>query len=238
MVECTDCHGSGCKEGTKSKTCPHCNGSGVVVASQGFFRVQQECPKCRGTGKIIESPCKKCHGEGRVRSSNTIDLTIPKGVDTGAKFRLPGKGEAGRNGAPAGDLYVVVQVQEHSIFQRDGEDLHIEVPISFTCAALGGKVSVPTLDGRLNLTIKEGTQSGAILRVPNKGCPILNSARVGYLYCHIIVETPINLTEKQKEILKNFEESLSGDSKSSKTHEPKKKSFFDGVKDFFDDLKN
>lgn len=239
-VACEKCGGSGAKNGSGKKTCAHCQGTGVIQMRQGFFAVQQECPKCHGTGTVIENPCPDCHGEGRVSKRIKVDVVIPAGVDTGNRLRLQGKGEAGRNGAPAGDLYIVIQVKPHQIFERDGTDLHIEVPISFATAALGGKVEVPTLDGKINITIKEGTQSGSIMRVPNRGIKQLGSSHIGHLYCHIIVETPINLSEKQKEILRDFEKSMKGDSSSSPevNHQPKKKTFVDSFKKFFDDLKS
>src|SRR5574344_1143349 len=168
MVGCETCHGTGCKDGSSPKTCSHCHGSGVVQMRQGFFAVQQTCPYCHGTGQQIDNPCPDCHGEGRVNKKIKVDLKIPAGVDTGNTMRLDGKGEAGMNGAPAGDLYVVIQVKPHAIFTREELDLHVNVPVDFTTVALGGKVDVPTLTGKISLSIKEGTQTGTILRVPGK----------------------------------------------------------------------
>lgn len=241
---CDTCHGSGCAEGGKSVTCPHCNGTGQVHMRQGFFAVSQPCPVCHGSGKKIDKPCPDCHGEGRVLKTTEVSVTIPAGVDTGNRMRLAGRGEAGRNGAPAGDLYIVIRVAPHDIFERDGLDLHVEVPVSFVTAALGGKVEVPTLDGNVSITIREGTQSGAKLRVTGRGVRSLRGGRVGDLYCHIQVETPVHLSAEQKEMLKNFERSLNGgktpnagEANSANEHSPKANSFFENVKNFFNDLK-
>lgn len=235
-VSCTTCNGSGCKGGSSPKTCPHCHGSGVVQIRQGFFAVQQTCPYCHGTGQIIDNPCPDCHGEGRVGKKVKVDLKIPAGVDTGNRMRLEGKGEAGRNGAPAGDLYVVIQVKPHAIFTRDELDLHVNVPVDFTTVALGGKVDVPTLTGKISLSIKEGTQTGTTLRVPGKGVTSIRGGRVGNLYCHIIVETPVKLNDKQKDLLRELGSSINSDN-SVAVHKPKSSSFTDTLKKFFDDLK-
>ena len=198
---------------------------------QGFFAVQQECPTCHGSGKSIKNPCKKCHGEGRIQKTKTLSVTIPAGVDTGNRIRLAGEGEAGRNGAQAGDLYVQVQVRQHSIFERDGVNLHCEIPINIALASLGGDVEVPTLNGKVSLTIPAETQTGKVFRLKGKGVKSLRGSTIGDLYCHVVVETPVNLTNRQKELLKELADSLKGD-KGSK-HSPKEKSFFDKVKKFF-----
>lgn len=230
-VVCDVCHGKGAENASDVKTCDTCHGSGVVQMRQGFFAVQQECPTCHGTGKIIKNPCKKCHGDGRIQKTKTLSVTIPAGVDTGNRIRLSGEGEAGRNGASAGDLFVQVQVRKHDIFERDGINLHCEIPINIALASLGGNVEVPTLNGKVSLTIPAETQTGKVFRLKGKGVISLRGGTMGDLYCHVIVETPVNLTSKQKELLKEFGESLKGD-KGSK-HSPKEKSFFDKVKKFF-----
>ncbi|XKM13400.1 molecular chaperone DnaJ [Orbaceae bacterium ac157xtp] len=227
-VVCDVCYGKGAENSADIKTCDTCHGNGVVQMRQGFFAVQQECPTCHGTGKIIKNPCKKCHGEGRIQKTKTLSVTIPAGVDTGNRIRLSGEGEAGRNGAPSGDLYVQVQVRPHDIFERDGINLHCEVPINMVLAALGGEVQVPTLNGKVSLTIPAETQTGKMFRLKGKGIKSLRGATMGDLYCHVVVETPVNLTTKQKELLKEFGESLKGSK-----HSPKEKSFFDKVKKFF-----
>ncbi|WP_274968161.1 molecular chaperone DnaJ [Succinimonas amylolytica] len=235
-VPCDTCHSTGCKDGSKPQTCSHCHGTGRVQMRQGFFAVEQTCPYCHGTGKEISNPCSSCQGTGRVVKKIKEKVTIPAGVTTGNRLRLNGKGEAGLNGAPSGDLYIVIRVKPHKIFERDGNDLHVEVPISFCTAALGGKVEVPTLSGRISLTISEGTQTGTRLRVPGKGIKSIQGTRTGDLYCHILVETPVKLSDEQKKILRSFEASL-GEGKSSGSHEPNKDSFMQKAKKFFDDLK-
>lgn len=233
--KCDSCNGSGAKVGTTPKTCPTCHGSGQVQMRQGFFAVSQTCPTCRGRGQIIETPCGKCHGQGRVERTKTLNVKIPAGVDTGDRIRLQGEGEAGEMGAPAGDLYVQVSVKEHPIFVRDGNNLYCEVPVSFTRAALGGEVEVPTLDGKAVLKVPAETQTGKMFRMRGKGVKSVRSGQIGDLICRVIVETPVNLSERQKELLREFEESLSGKGGSS-PHKPKEAGFFDGVKKFFDDL--
>lgn len=228
---CDVCHGKGAENAADIKTCETCHGSGVVQMRQGFFAVQQECPTCHGSGKSIKNPCKKCHGEGRIQKTKTLSVTIPAGVDTGNRIRLSGEGEAGKNGAPSGDLYVQVQVKEHAIFERDGINLHCEIPINIVLAALGGEVQVPTLNGKVSLTIPAETQTGKVFRLKSKGIKSLRGATMGDLYCHVVVETPVSLTAKQKELLKELGESLTGDKHSK--HSPKEKSFFDKVKKFF-----
>ena len=206
QVHCEQCNGSGAKKGTDSKTCGTCHGQGQVQMRQGFFAVNQTCPTCRGQGKIITDPCHKCHGEGRYESSKKLNVKIPAGVDTGDRIRLSGEGEAGEHGAPAGDLYVQMNVRDHDVFVRDGNNLYCEVPISFTEAALGGEIEVPTLDGRVKLKISAETQTGRMYRMRNKGVKSVRSHSVGDLMCKVIVETPVKLSAKQRELLKEFEQ--------------------------------
>ncbi|NMH66509.1 molecular chaperone DnaJ [Shewanella salipaludis] len=233
LAACDLCDGSGAKKGTSATTCSTCHGQGQVQMRQGFFAVQQACPTCHGRGKIIKEPCSKCHGNGRVEKSKTLSVKIPAGVDTGDRIRLAGEGEAGEFGAPPGDLYVQVSVREHAIFVRDGNNLYCEVPISFSKAALGGEIEVPTLDGKVSLKIPAETQTGRMFRLRGKGVKSVRSHAVGDLLCKVVMETPVNLNERQKELLKEFEATLTGH---SKTHSPKAEGFFDGVKKFFQDL--
>ncbi|MCL1146104.1 molecular chaperone DnaJ [Shewanella sp. 10N.261.52.F9] len=233
LAACDTCDGSGAKKGSSPTTCGTCHGQGQVQMRQGFFAVQQACPTCHGRGKIIKDPCNKCHGEGRVEKSKTLSVKIPAGVDTGDRIRLSGEGEAGEYGAPPGDLYVQVSVREHAIFQRDGNNLYCEVPISFSKAALGGEIEVPTLDGKVNLKIPAETQTGRMFRMRGKGVKSVRSHAVGDLLCKVVMETPVNLNERQKELLREFEDTLTGQ---SKKHSPKAEGFFDGVKKFFQDL--
>jgi len=235
LVECEICHGSGAKKGSTPKTCPTCHGNGQVQMRQGFFAVQQTCPTCSGKGSIIEDPCDSCHGHGRVEKTKTLNVKIPAGVDTGDRIRLSGEGEAGENGAPAGDLYVQVHVRDHKIFQREGNDLYCEVPLSFTTAALGGELEVPTLDGKVKLKISPETQTGRMFRLRGKGVKSVRSGAIGDLMCKVVVETPVSLSSRQKELLQELEESFG---KASGKHSPKAQGFFDGVKKFFDDLTN
>ncbi|KZX01333.1 molecular chaperone DnaJ [Pseudoalteromonas luteoviolacea] len=232
-VSCEPCDGSGAKAGSKPKTCTTCHGAGQVQMRQGFFAVQQTCPTCQGTGQVISDPCNKCHGQGRVEKTKTLSVKIPAGVDTGDRIRLSGEGEAGMHGAPAGDLYVQVSVREHPIFVRDGNNLYCEVPISYTTAALGGEIEVPTLDGRANLKIPTESQTGKMFRMRGKGVKSVRSGSVGDLICKVVIETPVNLNDRQKELLRELEESMSGDTSKNR---PKAQGFFDGVKKFFDDL--
>lgn len=232
--ECDVCHGSGAKVGTKATTCRTCGGSGTVHVRQAIFQIQQTCPTCHGSGKEIKEPCVKCHGSGRVKSSKTMEVNIPAGIDDGQRIRLTGEGEPGTHGVPAGDLYIHVSVREHKIFQRDPDaptDLHCELPISFATAALGGEVEVPTLTGKVKLNIPEGTQNGKRLRVKGKGIKSVRSSLVGDLYCHVVVETPVNLTERQKELLVEFEKISTG---LDISQTPRQKGFFDKLKDIFD----
>ncbi len=232
---CDSCDGSGAKKGSSPKPCGTCHGSGQVQMRQGFFAVSQTCPTCRGRGQVIDDPCDVCHGDGRVEKTKTLSVSIPAGVDTGDRIRLSGEGEAGANGAPAGDLYVEVRVKEHSIFVRDGNNLYCEVPMSFTVAAIGGELQVPTLDGKVSLKIPAETQTGRMFRMRGKGVKSVRSGVTGDLICKVVVETPVKLTEHQKKLLKELDESLKGKEGSSK-HKPKEEGFFEGVKKFFDDL--
>ena len=234
LVHCDSCGGSGAEKGSKVETCPHCHGSGRIRRQQGFFVSESICPTCHGSGKKIEKPCRSCHGEGRVHKKENLSVKIPAGVDTGNQLRLAGKGAAGENGAPAGDLYVVIHVREHNIFERDGNNLYCEVPISFATAALGGEIEVPTLDGRVKLKIPAETQTGKLFRMRGKGVSSTRSGYAGDLICRIVVETPVNLTSEQKELLQKLEESLQG--KDLSKHAPKSSGFLDGVKKFFDNL--
>nr|WP_314265238.1 molecular chaperone DnaJ [uncultured Moellerella sp.] len=236
LETCDICNGSGAKPGTSANTCHTCNGAGQVHMRQGFFSVQQACPTCHGRGKVIKEPCQKCHGQGRVEKYKTLSVKIPSGVDTGDRVRLSGEGEAGENGAPSGDLYVQMRVLPHHIFERDENNLHCEVPINFTIAALGGEIEVPTLDGRVKLKIPAETQTGKVFRMKGKGVKPARGGHQGDLMCHIVVETPVKLSEKQKELLKELGESLDGTS--GEKNSPRSKSFLDSVKKFFDDLKN
>ena len=234
LEECDVCHGSGAKAGTQPQTCPTCHGSGQVQMRQGFFAVQQACPHCHGRGTLIKDPCTKCHGHGRVEKTKTLSVKIPAGVDTGDRIRLAGEGEAGEHGAPAGDLYVQVQVKQHAIFEREGNNLYCEVPINFAMAALGGEIEVPTLDGRVNLKIPGETQTGKLFRMRGKGVKSVRGGAQGDLLCRVVVETPVGLNDKQKQLLKELQESFGGPT--GEKNSPRSKSFFDGVKKFFDDL--
>lgn len=232
LAECEHCHGSGAEKDSKVETCPTCHGAGRVLRQSGFFAQEMACPTCNGSGKKIEKPCKKCHGDGRIYKKKNLSVKIPAGVDTGNQLRLSGKGAAGEQGAPAGDLYVFIHVKQHHIFERDGSNLYCEVPISFTQAALGGEIEIPTLDGRVKLKIPAETQTGKLFRMRGKGVASVRNGYAGDLIVKIIVETPVHLNEEQKELLRKLEESLEGQSKSR----PKSSSFFDGVKKFFDNL--
>ncbi|NDL61341.1 molecular chaperone DnaJ [Acerihabitans arboris] len=234
LEECDVCHGSGAKAGTSPITCPTCHGSGQVQMRQGFFAVQQACPTCQGHGKIIKEPCHKCHGHGRIEKAKTLSVKIPAGVDTGDRIRLSGEGEAGEQGAQAGDLYVQVQVRQHPIFEREDNNLFCEVPINFAMAALGGEIEVPTLDGRVKLKVPAETQTGKLFRMRGKGVKSVRGGNQGDLLCRVVVETPVKLNEKQKQLLRELEESFGGPS--GDQNSPRSKSFLDGVKKFFDDL--
>ena len=234
LVHCDTCHGSGAKKGSSPETCGTCHGHGQVQMRQGFFAVQQTCPTCHGNGKVIKDPCNSCHGKGRKQKTKTLSVKIPAGVDTGDRIRLSGEGEAGEMGAPAGDLYVQVHVKEHNIFERDGNNLYCEVPVSFSMAALGGEVEVPTLDGRVSLKVPEETQTGRMFRMRGKGVKGVRGGGVGDLIVKLVLETPVKLSSRQKELLREFEESCGGDA--ANKHKPKSEGFFNGVKKFFDDL--
>ncbi len=230
-VGCKPCDGSGAKPGKSPVSCKQCQGSGQVRISHGFIQVQQTCPVCRGAGKMIEDPCSSCRGQGRVQERKTLSVKVPMGVDTGDRIRLNGEGEAGLNGAPAGDLYVQMQVKDHEIFHRDGTDLHCEVPISFVQAALGAEIDVPTLqNGAVKLKIPAETQSDKKFRLRGKGIKALRTNGTGDLICHVRIETPVHLTPEQKELLKQFESSMQKD---LKKHSPVSKHWLDTVKEFF-----
>ncbi|MFJ5407411.1 molecular chaperone DnaJ [Pectobacterium punjabense] len=234
LEECDVCHGNGAKPGSSPVTCPTCHGNGQVQMRQGFFTVQQACPHCHGRGKIIKDPCVKCHGHGRVEKSKTLSVKIPAGVDTGDRIRLSGEGEAGEHGAPSGDLYVQAQVKAHPIFQREENNLYCEVPINFAMAALGGEIEVPTLDGRVKLKVPAETQTGKLFRMRGKGVKSVRGGAQGDLLCRVVVETPVNLNERQRQLLQELDESFGGPS--GERNSPRSKNFFDGVKKFFDDL--
>lgn len=227
---CDTCAGSGAKPGTSPRTCSTCNGAGAVRMQQGFFSVQQSCPTCHGTGQEITDPCTACDGVGRVRKNKTLQVSIPAGIDDGMRIRSTGNGEPGANGGPPGDLYVEVHLKRHGIFEREEDDLHCELTIPFTTAALGGDVEVPTLTGRGEISIPEGTQTGKVFRLRGKGIKGVRSSYPGDLYCHVQVEIPVRLSDEQKTILRQFEESLSG---GGDKHSPKSKSWTDKVKSFF-----
>ncbi len=231
MDECETCHGSGAKPGTSPTTCTTCGGHGQVRMQQGFFSIQQTCPKCHGSGKVVASPCATCHGAGRVKRHKTLSVKIPAGVDEGDRIRLSGEGEAGVNGGPAGDLYVVIHIKPHPVFQRDHNDLHCEMPISYSTAALGGEIEIPTLDGYAKIKVPAETQTGKVFRLRGKGIKGVRSTTQGDLMCHVVVETPINLTARQKELLQEFE-AISG--RDSGRHNPRAKSWMDKVREFFE----
>jgi len=233
--ECDTCDGSGAAPGSKPETCGTCKGMGQVRMQQGFFTVQQACPTCRGSGQVIKDPCRECHGAGRVEEMKTLSVKVPPGVDTGDRIRLSGEGEMGLEGGPSGDLYVQISVREHSIFTRDGSNLYCEVPITIIDAALGGELEVPTLDGRVKLKIPPETQTGKLFRLRNKGVSPVRGGPAGDLLCRVIVETPVRLTKRQKELLEEFQATL--DASSGDTHAPRKTSWFAGVKSFFDEMK-
>ena len=229
--ECDTCHGSGAKPGTSATTCGTCGGHGQVRMQQGFFSIQQTCPKCHGSGKVIADPCSPCAGSGRVKRNKTLEVKIPAGIDDGMRIRSTGNGEPGMNGGPPGDLYVEIHIKQHAVFQRDGDDLHCEMPISFAKAALGGEIEVPTLSGKVSFSVPEGTQSGKTFRLRSKGVKGVRSGFPGDLFCHVVVETPIKLTDRQKDLLREFEQlTAEGGAK----HSPQSKSWMDKVKEFFE----
>jgi molecular chaperone DnaJ len=230
MEECTACKGTGAKPGTSPTTCPTCQGHGQVRMQQGFFSIQQTCPRCHGTGKIVASPCPACTGAGRVKQHKTLAVKIPAGVDEGDRIRLSGEGEAGMNGGPSGDLYVVIHLRPHSVFTRDHGDLHCEMPISITTAGLGGDIEIPTLDGYAKIKVPTGTQTGQMFRLRGKGIKGVRSSSHGDLICHVSVETPVNLTSRQKELLLELE---AINQKDNGRHNPRAKSWMEKVKEFF-----
>ena len=227
---CETCHGSGAKPGTSPKTCTMCGGAGAVRMQQGFFSIQQTCPTCRGSGKVIAEPCTACSGAGRTKKNKVLEVNIPAGIDEGQRIRLSGKGEPEVNGGPPGDLYVEIRLKPHDVFQRDGDDLHCEIPVSIVAATLGGEVEIGTLSDKVSISIPEGTQSGKTFRLRGKGIKGVRSSYPGDLYCHVNVETPVRLNDKQKKLLREFEASLKdgGDK-----HSPQTKSFMDKMKGFF-----
>ncbi|SJM36304.1 Chaperone protein DnaJ [Psychrobacter pasteurii] len=229
---CETCDGKGAKNSSDIQTCSTCGGHGQVRMQQGFFAVQQTCPNCGGTGQEIKNPCNDCHGSGVKDKSRTLEVSIPAGVDDGDRVRLAGEGEAGGAGVENGDLYVEVRVKEHPVFKRQGADLYMDVPVSITDAALGKEVEIPTLDGKVKIKVAEGTQSGKLLRVRGKGVTPVRTTMKGDLICRIMVETPVNLTREQKDLLRQFQDTLDGDSKHHQS--PKKKSFFEKLGDLFD----
>mgnify|MGYP001823874224 CR=1 FL=1 len=228
---CGTCNGSGAKPGTSPKTCPTCQGAGQVRVQQGFFSIQQTCPQCHGQGSVVESPCPDCRGQGRIQEQKTLSVKVPPGVDTGDRIRLAGEGEAGDHGGPAGDLYVEVHVKPHAIFRREDSHLFCEVPISMTTAALGGELEVPTLGGKVKLKIPAGTQNGRMFRMRGKGVKPVRGGPQGDLLCQVAVETPVNLTARQKELLRELDESFAG-----QDHHPQSHSWMDGVKKFFEGM--
>ncbi|MBM4217505.1 MAG: molecular chaperone DnaJ [Gammaproteobacteria bacterium] len=230
LMECETCHGSGAAKGHKPTTCDQCQGSGQMRISQGFFQLQQPCNRCRGTGRIIRNPCDTCLGQGRVRRTRKLSVKVPAGVSTGDRIRLGGEGEAGRNGGPPGDLYIEMNVKPHPIFEREGDDLSCEVPVSFATAVLGGSVKVPTLEGDVSLKIPAETQSGRVFRLRDKGIKPVRGGDRGDLFCRVVVETPVNLSSDQRELLKQFDQSLHSDGRG---HTPREEGFFEGVKRFF-----
>ena len=228
--DCETCHGTGAKPGTKPITCTTCHGAGAVQMRQGFFSVQQTCPQCQGKGKIIPEPCTSCHGQGKIKKQKTLEVKIPAGIDDGMRIRSTGNGEPGTNGGPPGDLYIEIRLKKHDIFERDGDDLHCQVPLSFTTAALGGEIEVPTLAGKAAIDIPEGTQAGKQFRLRGKGIKGVRASYPGDLYCHVSIETPVKLTEHQRKLLKDLEESLK---KGGAKHSPTGSSWTDRLKSFF-----
>jgi molecular chaperone DnaJ len=230
-VACGSCKGSGAEGGSEPQTCPTCSGMGKVRAQQGFFTVERTCPTCNGTGQIIKNPCKTCHGAGRTEKEKQLSVAIPAGVETGTRIRLGAEGEAGVRGGPAGDLYIFIEVKEHPIFQRDGTMLYCKVPVSMAAAALGGDIEVPTIDGgKARVRIPEGSQSGRQMRLRGKGMPAIRAKEVGDMVIDLAVETPVNLTARQKDILREFD-------RLSEANNPQSAGFFSAVKNFWDQMK-
>ena len=231
QVSCSGCGGSGARKGSEPVKCTTCGGAGQVRMQQGFFSVQQTCPACKGAGTTIADPCDECHGRGRIRKTRTLSVKVPAGVDDGDRIRLSGEGEAGRNGGPSGDLYVEIRVRKHRLFERDGANLACEVPISFATATLGGEVELPTLDGHVSLKIPSGTQSGKVFRLRGKGVTTVRDPRQGDLFAQVAVETPVNLTGEQRELLERFDGLVK---KGGDQHSPRADGWMDTVKRFFD----
>jgi molecular chaperone DnaJ len=231
QVSCDSCGGSGAKKGSSPVTCSTCGGAGQVRMQQGFFSIQQTCPACKGAGTTIADPCLDCHGRGRIRKTRTLSVKVPAGVDDGDRIRLSGEGEAGRNGGPSGDLYVEIRIAPHKIFDREGSNLSCEVPVSFAKATLGGEVELPTLDGNVSLKIPAGTQSGKVFRLRGKGVTTVRDARQGDLFAQVAVETPVNLTSDQREMLEKFEASVQA---GGEKHSPRADGWLDTVKRFFE----
>ncbi|MEH0165083.1 molecular chaperone DnaJ [Paucibacter sp. JuS9] len=227
---CETCKGSGAKPGTSAKSCGSCNGSGTVHMRQGFFSIQQTCPHCNGSGKIIPDPCTSCNGAGRIKKTKTLEVKIPAGINEGMRIRSAGNGEPGVNGGPAGDLYIEIRIKQHEIFERDGDDLHCTMPVSMTTAALGGTIEVPNLTGKAEIELPEGTQHGKTFRLRGKGIKGVRSSYPGDLYCHISIETPVKLTEHQRKLLKELDKSFK---EGGERHSPNAKSWTDRVKDLF-----
>ncbi len=227
---CETCGGSGAKPGTSAKTCGSCNGSGTVHMRQGFFSIQQTCPHCHGSGKIIPDPCMACNGQGKVKKTKTLEVKIPAGINEGMRIRSAGNGEPGVNGGPSGDLYIEIRIKQHDIFERDGDDLHCTMPVSMVTAALGGSIEIPTLGGKAEIELPEGSQHGKTFRLRGKGIKGVRSSYPGDLYCHISIETPVKLTEHQRKLLKELDKSLK---EGGERHSPNAKSWTDRVKDLF-----
>ncbi len=234
LTECGECNGSGARRGSKPTTCATCNGAGQVRIQQGFFSIQQTCPRCQGRGTLIEDPCPACRGQGRIEEQKNLSVKVPPGVDTGDRIRLAGEGEGGELGGPPGDLYVQVNVKPHEIFTREDNSLFCEVPICVTAAALGGEMEVPTLDGKVMLKIPPGTQTGKMFRMRGKGVKPVRGGAAGDLVCRVVVETPVNLTERQRELLRELDATLQGSS--GQTHSPNSTTWLDGVKRFFENM--
>jgi molecular chaperone DnaJ len=228
---CETCKGSGAKPGTQPQTCPTCRGNGQVRIAQGPFSIAQTCPRCHGSGSVIPNPCAACSGTGRTKLHKTLAVKIPAGVDEGDRVRLSGEGEPGVNGGPPGDLYVQVHIKQHAVFTRDHDDLHCEMPISITAAALGGEITIPTLDGTAKIRVPAETQTGKVFRLKSKGIKGVRSHAAGDLFCHVVVETPVSLTEKQRQLLREFEAISLQD---TARHNPRAKGWLDKVKEFFD----
>ena len=230
-VQCSACRGTGAESGSEPTNCPTCSGMGKVRATQGFFTVERTCPSCSGTGQIIKNPCRNCKGVGRIDKDKSLSVNVPAGVETGTRIRLSGEGEAGMQAGPSGDLYIFIEVEDHKIFSRDGMNLFCRVPVSMSSAALGGDIEVPTIDGgRSRVKIPQGSQSGRQMRLRNKGMPAIKSSQIGDMFIELAIETPVNLTSRQKELLLEFE-------KLSEDNNPESKSFFSSVKSFWDTMK-